>query len=291
MVLYFQFCWYIISCLLPYLHHCDTLIYLAKQTHSIQVEVIPKSRTTCGIRHQLLVFLEPGYKSQMWTHLDTDSIKAWDYWKTIASWMVNTVHLGSFWSWNNKISQNTIQMFASSMIDGEKRGEREKRRICAQPHFIKRTSRTAQSQSSSSLFFFPRGKLQLAPAFHPFTSRHCSTRRQLSPNTIINSNYCKQSSVHNRSFISNSLASTIIWPQCYDSEVKLRHSRIWNKNWAEEGAKNKKAYPFIRFIKNNSTCNRHTGLICCEVLVNVINVCYIWSQSWTAVKHLWNTPS
>jgi hypothetical protein len=36
-------------------------------------------------------------------------------------------------------------MFASSIIDGEKRGEGEKQRICAQPHFIKHTPSPADT--------------------------------------------------------------------------------------------------------------------------------------------------
>lgn len=57
----------------------------------------------------------------------------------------------------------------SGLLSNE--GESKQRRIQLEELDQNRTSLTAHAWSSSSLLFFPRGKLQLDP-FHPFTSKH-----------------------------------------------------------------------------------------------------------------------
>lgn len=44
------------------------------------------------------------------------------------------------------------------------------------------------------------------------------------------------------------------------------------------GARTGGAYPLKCFIKNNGTSHRDSGLVRSEILINVINVCYVRSQ-------------
>lgn len=92
----------------------------------------------------MVEYLELWYLNCRKKHLD-DLEKC----KTIVQWLIQISIL---------YKSNLIDKTAKNNIDSAQ----------------KFTSLTAHVWSSSSLLLFPRGKLQLALDFHPFTSKHCT---------------------------------------------------------------------------------------------------------------------